>query len=160
MKSAAGQVLRGVENALIALLTVALVLLAGAQIVARVAFDSGWTNLEASLRIMVLWLTLLGAMVAAREDKHLAIDAVSHYVHGAAARALRAIAYLAAAGVSGMLAWYSLRLVRGEFESGTMAFAAVPAWAAEAIMPLAFGVMALRFAGHALRPTRVAPPPA
>jgi len=160
VKHAAGQLLRGTENGLIALLTVALVVLAGAQIVARVAFDAGWGDLEATLRIMVLWLTLLGAMVAAREDKHLAIDAVSHYVRGTAARVLRAVAYFAATGVSLMLSWYSLQLVRGEFESGTMAFAAVPAWAAEAIMPLAFAVMALRFAGHALRQPFVAPPPA
>lgn len=157
MSAAAGRVLRGVENALIALLTVALVVLAGAQIVARIAFDAGWTDLESTLRIMVLWLTLLGAMVAAREDKHLAIDAVSHYVHGSAARALRALAYLAATGISALLAWYSFLLVRGEFESGTVAFAAVPAWLAQAIMPIAFVVIALRFAGHARRAPHAAP---
>jgi len=158
--TAAVQVLRKVENALIALLTVALVVLAGAQIVARVVFDTGWPDLEAMLRVMVLWLALLGAMVAAREDKHLAIDAVSHYLKGRAAQILRAIAYFAATAISLALAWYSLVLVRGEYESGTLVFAALPAWVAEAIMPVAFAVIALRFARHALRAPRAALPPA
>ena len=148
------------EDGLAAALTAVLVLLAGAQIVARLAFDAGWGSLEPALRALVLWIALLGAMIASREDRHLAIDALSRYFRGWAARALRTIVYLAAAAVTALLAWYSLALVRGEFEAGTIAFAQVPAWAVEAIMPFAFAAMTLRFVVHAFLPPRVAPDPA
>jgi TRAP-type C4-dicarboxylate transport system permease small subunit len=142
------------ENALITLFTAILVVLAGGQIAARELFGGGWLELEAFLRTMVLWLALLGAMVAAREDKHLAVDAISRYLHGSVARAMRVLAYLGAAVVCALLTWYSWQLVTGEREAGTIAFANVPAWITEAIMPIAFGVMALRFAVHALLPPR------
>jgi C4-dicarboxylate transporter, DctQ subunit len=93
-------------------------------------------------------------MVAAREDKHLAIDALSRYLRGGAARAVRALVYLGTAGVAAMLTAYSFALVRGEYESGTIAFASVPAWAVEAMMPFAFGAMTLRFVVHAFLPPR------
>ncbi|HVF34239.1 MAG TPA: TRAP transporter small permease subunit [Candidatus Saccharimonadia bacterium] len=142
------------EDWLVAGLTAALVLLAGAQIVARLVFDSGWGSLEPALRAMVLWIALLGAMIASREDRHLAIDALSRFLGGGAARAVRAIVYLGAAGVTALLAWYSLALVRTEYESATIAFAHVPAWAIEAMMPFAFAAMTLRFVIHAFLPPR------
>lgn len=151
-------VLQRVEDALIALFTALLVLLAGGQIVARTAFDSGWVDLDAFLRTMVLWIALLGAMAAARDDKHLAVDAVARFVHGGIARALRAVAYLGAALVCAALAWYAFELVRGEYQSATIAFAGVPAWVTQAIMPVAFAVIALRFATHAFRPPRSTEP--
>jgi TRAP-type C4-dicarboxylate transport system permease small subunit len=142
------------EDLLLTALTAALVVLAGAQIVARLAFDAGWASLEPALRAMVLWIALLGAMVAAREDRHLAIDALSRFLGGGAARFARAVVYLGAAGVTAALAWYSLQLVRGELDAGTIAFAGVPAWAVESVMPIAFAAMALRFALHAFLPPR------
>ena len=151
---AAVRALARIEDLLITGLTAALVLLAGAQIVARLGFDAGWSSLEPALRAMVLWIALLGAMVASREDKHLAIDALSRFLRGGAARAARAVVYLGAAAVSAMLAWYSLSLVRGEYEAGTIAFANVPAWAVEAVMPFAFAAMTLRFVLHAFLPPR------
>ena len=134
-----------VENAAITLLAAALVLLAGGQIVARIAFDSGWSEIDDALRAMVLWIALIGAMIAAREDRHLAIDALSRFVRGPASRVVRFATYAAAAGISGLIAWHAFKLVRDEFTSGTIAFAAVPAWFVQSIMPIAFGVIALRF---------------
>ena len=42
--------------------------------------------------------------------------------------------------------WYSIDFVRYEYEDGIVAFAQVPAWVCEAIMPVGGGVMALRYA--------------
>ena len=142
------------EDLLITLLTAALVLLAGGQIVARLFFDTGWAVLEPALRAMVLWIALLGAMIASREDKHLAIDALARVVRGVPARVLRVVAYLGAAAVTVLLAWYSLLLVHGEYESATVAFGDVPAWTVQAIMPFAFAAMALRFVIHAFLPPK------
>lgn len=143
-----------IEDLSITVLTAALVLLAGGQIVARLAFDTGWASVEPALRALVLWIALLGAMIASREDRHLAIDALARVARGPAARALRIVAYLGAAAITALLAWYSLLLVLGEYESATVAFGDVPAWATQAIMPFAFAAMTLRFVAHAFLPPK------
>lgn len=156
----AGRVLRGVEDGLIALATAALVLLAGGQIVARMFFDAGWSDLESFLRVLVLWIALLGAMVAAREDKHLAVDALSRFARGIWARVVRFVTFGSAAAVSGLLSYHAWALVRDEYASGTIVFANVPAWLVQAIMPIAFAVIALRFAVHAFTRPLPLPPEA
>lgn len=161
IRAAAGGFIRALarlEDWLVAALTAALVLLAGAQILARLLFDAGWISLEPALRALVLWIALLGAMIAAREDRHLAIDALSRFLRGSTARALRALVYFGAAFVTASLAWYSLALVRSEYESATIAFAQVPAWVIEAMMPFAFAAMSLRFLIHAVLPPLAVPP--
>jgi TRAP-type C4-dicarboxylate transport system permease small subunit len=149
-----GAALRGLENAAIALATALLVAAAGGEIVARVAFETGLANLDAMLRALVLWIALLGAMIAAREDRHLAVDALSRYAKGPWARVLRFVSYGAATAICGLLAWHAFALVRDEYASGTIAFASVPAWVVQAIMPFAFAVMALRFFVHAFAQPR------
>ena len=44
-----------------------------------------------------------------------------------------------------LIAYYSALLVQLEYGDGLYAFASVPVWLCEAIMPLAFAIMALRF---------------
>ncbi|HET7844485.1 MAG TPA: TRAP transporter small permease subunit [Xanthomonadales bacterium] len=146
-----GAVVRAIENGAIALATAVLVLAAGGEIVARLAFEKGWAELDAMLRALVLWIALLGAMVASREDRHLAVDALSRFARGPWARLLRFVTYGVAAAVCALVAWHALALVRDEHASGTIAFANVPSWLVQSIMPFAFAVMALRFAAHAFK---------
>ncbi len=47
--------------------------------------------------------------------------------------------------VCGLLAYHGARMVRMDYEAGLTAFAAVPAWACELIIPIGFGVSAVRF---------------
>ena len=117
-----GGIVRGVENAAIALAVAVLVLAAGGEIVSRMAFGKGWTDLDAMLRALVLWIAMLGAMVAAREDRHLAVDALSRYARGGWARLLRLASYGSATAICGLLAWHSFALVRDEYASATIAF--------------------------------------
>ena len=49
------------------------------------------------------------------------------------------------AAVCSVAAFYTLRFVKIEFEEGGMAFAQVPIWVCEAIIPIAFIVIALRY---------------
>jgi TRAP-type C4-dicarboxylate transport system permease small subunit len=43
------------------------------------------------------------------------------------------------------LAWQSLRFMQSARESGEMAFASLPVWVAELILPLGFTLIALRY---------------
>ncbi|HEY0180244.1 MAG TPA: TRAP transporter small permease [Dokdonella sp.] len=142
-----------VENALIALLVLAMVLLAGAQIVLRNVFETGLSWADPLLRAMVLWAALLGALAAARDDKHIGLDVIAHFVHGRARRVLRAVTLLFAALVSATMAWYGVGLVELDY-GGANSIAGIPNWLVEAIVPVAFGLLALRFALHAFQPPR------
>jgi TRAP-type C4-dicarboxylate transport system permease small subunit len=120
--------------------------LAITQIILRNVFDSGFLWAESFLRILVLWVAMLGAMVATRENNHINIDAVSRYVPARSQTGLLVVTRIFAAIVCGTVAWYSIELVQIEYEDQTIAFAKVPTWACQVILPFGFAVMAIRFA--------------
>lgn len=144
--------LHQVEDLVLALALGILVLLAAAQIGLRLAFDAGFLWLEPLLRTLVMWVALLGAMAAAREGRHISLDAIQRLLPPTAVRVVRFIAFWAAAVASAVLAWHALRMVRDEYDIGTTAFASVPAWLTQAILPLALTVIALRLAITAFQP--------
>ena len=42
-------------------------------------------------------------------------------------------------------AFYAVSYIQYEFEDGTIAFGVVPVWICQSIIPVGFGIMALRF---------------
>ena len=54
----------------------AMVLLASSQVIMRNFLDSGFSWGDPLLRLLVLWLGLMGAMVATRLDRHITVDAL------------------------------------------------------------------------------------
>jgi TRAP-type C4-dicarboxylate transport system permease small subunit len=152
--SAVSRWLERMENGLIAVLVLAMVLLAGAQILLRNLFGSGIEWADPLLRALVLWTAMLGALAAARDDKHIGLDLVTHFVHGRARRALRVIALVFAAMVSAAMSWYGANLVALDYGSGAAAFARVPNWCVEMILPAGFALLSLRLLIHAFMPPR------
>jgi TRAP-type C4-dicarboxylate transport system permease small subunit len=138
------------EDSLLAFLVLALVFIAGGQIILRLFFQTGVDWADGLLRSLILWTALTGAMVAAREDKHLKLDALSRCLNGLAKTITRFCAQGFAAGLCALLAWYSISLVQLERESNTIAFGVIPTWCTQLIMPIAFAVMSTRFALRAL----------
>jgi TRAP-type C4-dicarboxylate transport system permease small subunit len=124
--------------------------LAATQIGLRILWDSsiGWG--DPLLRVTVMWVGLLGAMAASRDDNHITIDLVSRFLEGRAQAATRILTGLVGAVVCSALAWHGMRFVLFEREDQAIAFASVPAWMCELIIPVAFGIMALRFLTGAL----------
>jgi len=143
--------LHRIEDGVLAMAVFALVLLASASIVLRMGFDTGLPWLDPLLRMLVLWLAMLGAMAAAREGRHIGLDIAGRWLPKPAARAIRLLTYGFAAAISAVLAWQALRMVRDEYEIGTIAFASVPTWLAQAILPIGLAVIALRLLIGAFR---------
>lgn len=133
------------EDALLALLLTAMILLAAAQIVLRNFFDSGISWGDPTLRLLVLWVALLGAMAATRDNNHISIDILSHFLSPRNQARLQRLTNLFAAIVCFVIAWHATRLVMMEKSDGSIIFASIPTWVGELIIPLGFGVMALRF---------------
>lgn len=133
------------EDGVLVVLLLSMIGVAVTQIVLRNGFDGGFLWAESFLRVLVLWIGLAGAMAASREHRHINIDIVGRFLPPHAAKAAAAFNALFTAVVSGTLAWYTLAFVRVEYESPSIAFAFVPTWVCESIMPFAFGVIALRY---------------
>ena len=139
------------EDSLLIASLVTMLGLALLQIFMRNFLDDGFLWAESFLRILVLWVAMLGAMVATRANDHIKIDVLARYVPTGVTRYFSALTCLFAAGVCGLVAWHSIELVRFEYEDQTIAFAFVPVWVCQAILPVGFGVMALRFVAYAIR---------
>ncbi|WP_108126793.1 TRAP transporter small permease [Saccharospirillum mangrovi] len=135
------------ETGLLALSLFIMIGLAVLQIGLRNLVGTSWFWIDPANRLLVLWLALLGALVATRRGEHIAIDALRHYVRGVGSLIIERAATAFAAMLTGMMAWQSTRFVIDEFQFKTTTFAELPAWPFELIMPVAFGLMALRFAG-------------
>ena len=136
--------IHALEDGVLITLTLGLLGLAVAQIVMRNGFDSGIYWIDPALRAMVFWLALVGAMIATREKGHIAIDAVLYYLSEGLRNWVTRFVSLLGAVICLIAAWYALDFVRDEMEYGGDAFAQIPAWWVESIMPIALGVIGLR----------------
>ena len=61
------------EDALLLVILISMILLAGTQIVLRNFLDTSIFWGDEMLRLMVLWLTIAGGLAASRMDKHISI---------------------------------------------------------------------------------------
>jgi len=127
------------------LLLSAMIVLAAAQIALRNIWESGIVWGDPLTKVLVLWVALLGAMTATRDGRHINIDLLSRFLPPKAKTASRLITDLFTAVVCAVLAYHAARLLLIDREAGTLAFTSVPTWVCELIIPIGFGVMALRF---------------
>lgn len=137
--------LHAVEDTLISLLLAALVGFAAYQVIARNLGDGGLLWGDALVRVLVFWITLVGAMIATRRDEHIRIDALTRFFNPFWRRQSARLAALFACLVCALLAWHSYQFVLIEYEDGVLAFASVPAWACEAVLPVGAAIMCLRY---------------
>ncbi len=144
--------LRLIESALLVAVLAAMMLLAVWQVVARNFFDTGLLWGDALVRVLVLWGAMVGAMVASRKDEHIRIDIVSRFANERLKPWLQRFACAFTCVVLSAFTWFSFRFVRFEYADEVIAFASVPAWACEAILPIGAGVMSLRYLLHVVEP--------
>ena len=145
--------LAAVENALLAILLSAILLIATGQILLRNLFSAGLPWADSLIRVLVLWLALVGAVIATRDNAHIGIDVLVRYIPGAARHWLQRFVNLFGAAVCAVIAWYSALLVWLEREDGLLAFAQVPVWLCQLVMPMAFAAMALHFVLQVFSPS-------
>lgn len=137
--------LRRLEDGLLALLLTGMILLATLQILLRNVFDTGIVWADPAVRVLVLWVGLLGALAASRDDRHINVDVLSRVLPERPRRAVSTLTRLFTAGVAATVSFHSGRFVLSELEFGSVAFAGLPSWALASIIPIAFGGIALRY---------------
>lgn len=139
------RLLRYFEDAVLTFLLGGMILLAVLQIGLRNFADAGFQWADPVLRILVLWLGLVGAIAATRDGKHINIDIISKYVSGRWQAATSVLTELFAAFVCALVGWFSYEFVLGEAEFGLVGAGNVPVWVYQSIIPAAFMLIAFRF---------------
>ncbi len=138
------------ETALLVTLLSTMIIMAVIQIIMRNFFSSGILWADSFVRIAVLWLALLGAMVVSRGGKHIAIDVLSYSVSKNTQAIIKRITDSFTAIVCFIVMAHSFEFVKLEYQDGGLAFATVPNWLCESIIPFAFLVIGLRYLFSAL----------
>jgi C4-dicarboxylate transporter DctQ subunit len=126
-----------------------------AQVVLRYAFGTGlvW-SLEATTYTFA-WLVLVGMSYGVRTQAHIAVDLLTARLPPRAARAAAVLAFAAAIAYCALMIYGSGLFVERLMTLGNEARdIPLKRWALTAIMPLAFALLAARFAQAACR-TRI-----
>ena len=134
-----------IEDSLLALLLTLMIGLAGTQILMRNLFDSGFIWIDPLLRVLVLWLGLIGATVATRHNKHIRIDLLSRLFERNTHRLIQSVVGQISAWTCLLLAWFGFGWIRMDYADGLVAFAGIPAWMLEVIIPFSFALIGLRY---------------
>lgn len=137
------RVLHLFENSLLVAALTAMLLIAIMQIFLRNFFDGGFLWAESFLRILVLWVAMLGALIATRENNHITIDALTRFLPGR--KFILLVSNFAAGTICGVVSWYAFEFVGYEYQDQTVAFANIPTWLCQSILPVGFAGMSLRF---------------
>lgn len=145
------RILHGLESGLLITVLGVMILVAFAKIVLPRAFGLSMYWADPLLRHLVLWVGLLGAMVAARTKNHIAVDVINHVLPPRLKNLVQALVGLFVAGVCTFMVLAARRFILDEYEYEMMAFDNIPAWVMELIIPLAFAVIGLRYLIFGLR---------
>ena len=146
MKNKIINLLYKIEDGILIGVLLSMLLMAVLQIFLRNFFSSGILWGDAMVRILVLWVGLLGAMIATRNNNHINIDIISRFLPKNLKNISQFIVQVFAAFVCAVMTWLSFRFILMEMEYETNAFASVPAWICESIIPFAFAVICIRYA--------------
>ncbi len=98
------------------------------------------------LQQVTLWLAFLGGLVATREGKHLTLATAELFGEGRVRRFGHVLAAAMSAATVAILTYAAVGVVGANREEGKVLTGGIPVWVSESLMPLALGVMALRFA--------------
>jgi TRAP-type C4-dicarboxylate transport system permease small subunit len=136
---------RMIETVLLCTAVAVMIGLAALQIVMRDGFGAGFGWVDEALRVLVLWVGMLGAVVASREHRHLAVDVVSHYLSVSQRRLVLIGVDACTAAICFTLAWVSGAFVLGSAHSGERLIEVIPAWLVQSILPVGFFLIAYRY---------------
>ncbi len=141
-------VLRQGENLLLTFSLAGIVILPLAEIVLRKLFQQSISGVAAMVQHLVLVSSLLGAAVAAREDRLLTMSTLTTFLGGKwkTAAAVFSGAFAIAISIGLAVAGYQYVLITKE--AGKILSYGIPVWAVQMVMPIAFTIIAWRLFRH------------
>ena len=139
--------LERLEEGVIAFLLALMTLITFGQVIARYVFDYSFVWALELVTFLFAWLIFLGMSYGVRVGSHIGVDALVKALGPRSARIVGAIATLLCIVYSliGLVGGY--RYVSTMHMIGTLAQdLPIPVWIPQLVLPLGFGLLALRFA--------------
>lgn len=133
---------QGVLVAAIALAT----LIPLTEVVGRVLGTTLVPGAAAYVQHLTMWLAFAGGLLATRERSHLMLSSAELLKEGGLRDAARFIGNAVATMTCGVLAYAAVQVVAENRQVGEKLTIGLPTWVSECVMPVALGLMALRFA--------------
>jgi tripartite ATP-independent transporter DctM subunit len=126
-------------NAALAIMTLLPIL----EIVGRRLLGQGVPGSVLFVQSLTLWVAFLGAMIAARQRRHLAL-ATTAFLPASVRGVGSLVASAVSTGVTAILAWTAVHVVLNERTFTSTLGWGIPKWIAVTIMPVGFAIVALR----------------
>ncbi len=145
---------RAVENTLIVVTLSAMILLAAAQILMRNVGAASLAWADEALRLMVLWIAMVGAVAASREGRHISIDLASRVLPERYRHWISSLVHVFTAGVALIMAWHAWLFVKDAYLFEDQLLGGLPAWPFQAVLPAAFLLIGYRYCIWWLRSIR------
>jgi TRAP-type C4-dicarboxylate transport system permease small subunit len=140
-----------IEDTVITVMLCTMVLLVLLQIVLRNVYFTGIPGAAEMVRHLVLWVAFLGAGIAAREGKHIRIDAVHRILPESLKYTAEVLTGLFTTIICAILFYASLQFVRTDFGLGTtIGFLNCPVWILEVVIPVGYGIVTLRYGAQSM----------
>lgn len=144
------------EGLLVVLFLWTMVLLTFVQVCLRAFYTYGdfqWANTligylywsDPLVRLLVLWLTFLGASLITGENKHIRIDLLSTLLPSRLVPHREFLISLACVLISAIMLKVSLDYLKLEMEFGATMFLNLPNWIGQLILPFGFALILFRF---------------
>ncbi|MFQ5538712.1 MAG: TRAP transporter large permease subunit, partial [Gemmatimonadota bacterium] len=140
---------RRAEDALTVAALLTMGILPVLELVLRTFLHTGVPGTSGAVQNLTLWVGFLGAMIAAREGRHLNLSTGMVVIPPRLQGVATMLAATVSTAVASGLFWASLQFVRAEMESPASIAGWVPIWVVEAILPVSFAIITLRFVAHA-----------
>ena len=134
-----------VEDGFLCIVLLCMVLLSCVQILLRQFFSGGFLWAEPLLRYLVLWAGFMGAVVATRKGKHIAIDVASYLFPDTIKPWLQLVIDLFSTIVSALLFYAAFIFVRNEALLGGQELLSIPSWCWTMVFPVSFSLICIHF---------------
>jgi tripartite ATP-independent transporter DctM subunit len=139
------------ENLAVAFALLAMSLLPVLEMLLRGLFNLGIPGSIGYVQNLTLWVGFLGAIIASRERRHLNLSTAKLILPASLKPVIEAATAAISVAVSACLFWASLQFVMSEMADPVRIGGWLPLWCMEAVLPLSFLVITLRFVTQAGR---------
>jgi C4-dicarboxylate transporter, DctM subunit len=133
-----------VENACAGAALLAMLALPLAEILTRRFLQAGVPGSTTLVQHLSLWVGFLGAAIAARDGKLLALATATFLRDGRGRHLVDIFRAAVTAAITALLFWGAVDLVVSEHQAGTRIGSFVPVWIAQAVLPVSLAAIAIR----------------
>jgi len=133
------------EEALLVCLVFGMVALGAAQVLFRDVISIGLVWIDPLLSHLVLWVALLGASIATRENRHIVIEILPGSLPLAVRSRIKGGLQLFSALVCLVLVYPAVRFILDDYGPGKYLALGIPLWVAQTVMPVMWLVLGIRF---------------